>query len=235
MLTEARAEFGWLRDGPVSVQQAALGDFDKAVRAFLDPKNPAKHPAPRRKNGPQGFVIRDTKTRRVSRKWGEVFVPKAGWVRFRWSRDLPKLNTAGLTRKPKARPDPAQAGAFLPNRRRQKAGLNRGILASAWGALATRSEQKAAASGCTVLYVDPRFTSQQCHACGHTAAENRDSQAVFRCVQCGHNDHADRNAARNILARGLAQPAVPAHAPGHGVKRPRKTRELAAGTTQAAA
>jgi ribosomal protein L37AE/L43A len=72
------------------------------------------------------------------------------------------------------------------------------------------------ASGVAVIYIDPRFTSQQCHVCGHTARGNRDSQAMFRCQQCGHSDHADVNAARNILARGLATMAVPAPAPGHG-------------------
>jgi putative transposase len=147
---------------------------------------------------------------------------------------LERLNTPGMTRKPKPKPDPDSAGAFLPNRARAKAGLSGGILASAWGVLAGRAQEKAEASGCSVICVDPRFTSQQCHACGHTEKGNRDSQAVFRCLRCGHHDHADANAARNILARGLAaRAAVPAQAPGHGAKRPRKTRKLAAGTTQA--
>jgi transposase len=151
---------------------------------------------------------------------------------------LEKLNTKGMTRRPRPQPDPQRAGAWLPNRARAKAGLNRAILASCWGILSRRLEQKAAASGGTVSYVDPRFTSQQCHACGHTAAGNRESQAVFRCQQCGHADQADANAARNILARGLALTKgeiIPAHAPGHGAPRPRKTAQAAAGTTRRAA
>jgi transposase len=115
-----------------------------------------------------------------------------------------ELNTPAMVRKPKAKPDPEQRGGFLANGARSKAGLNRAILGSCWGLLAQRADQKAAASGAAVVYVDPRFTSQQCHVCGHTAPGNRDSQAVFRCQQCGHGDHADVNAARNILARGLA-------------------------------
>jgi putative transposase len=82
MLTEARQEFGWLRAGSSSVQAQALRDFDIAMSAFLDPKNPAKRPKPRSKRGTQGFVIRDTKARRVSRHVGEVLVPKCGWVRL---------------------------------------------------------------------------------------------------------------------------------------------------------
>ncbi|MFL6217217.1 MAG: zinc ribbon domain-containing protein, partial [Actinomycetes bacterium] len=43
----------------------------------------------------------------------------------------------------------------------------------------------------------PAYTSQRCSACGHVAPENRESQA-FRCVACGHQGHADVNAALNI-------------------------------------
>jgi putative transposase len=55
-----------------------------------------------------------------------------------------------------------------------------------------------------VLVVDPRNTSRTCPACGHVSAENRKTQAVFRCVRCGHAADADVNAARNILAAGHA-------------------------------
>ncbi len=148
-----------------------------------------------------------------------------------------KLNARAMVRKPGPKPDPDQPGAFLPNRRRQKAGLNRGILASCWGLLATRSEQKAAASGAVVLYVDPRHSSQECRQYGHIASSSRESQAVFRCVACGNKDHADANAAKNVLARGLACLAVPAQAPGAPGIRPRKTpvNSGAAGTTREAA
>ena len=89
-----------------------------------------------------------------------------------------------------------------------KAGLNRRIAASAWATLVGRTRQKADASpGCEVVLVDPRGTSRECSACGHTAAENQPSQAVFCCVACGHSEHADVNAAKNIRARGLRVPA----------------------------
>jgi IS605 OrfB family transposase len=92
---------------------------------------------------------------------------------------------------------------------RAKAGLNRSIHAAGWGQLATRLEHKAPGR---VEEIDPAYTSQTCHACGHCAAENRESQAVFRCRACGHTDHADVNAAKNIAvgrtvtARGALQP-----------------------------
>jgi len=135
---------------------------------------------------------------------------------------LEKLNIPGMVRKPKAKPDPEQRGGFLANGARSKAGLNRAILGSCWGLLARRAAQKAAASSAAVIYVDPRFTSQQCHVCGHTAPGNRDSQAVFRCQRCGHSDHADVNAARNILARGLATMEGPCARPGARGPCPRK-------------
>jgi IS605 OrfB family transposase len=91
---------------------------------------------------------------------------------------------------------------------RRKASLNRRIAASAWSALVVRTQQKAEASnGSTVRFVKARDTSRECSACGHVAAENRPSQAVFYCVACRHAEHADVNAAKNIRARGLRVPA----------------------------
>jgi transposase len=78
---------------------------------------------------------------------------------------------------------------------RQKAGLNRAILAAGWGRLVVRLEHKAPGR---VVRVDPAYTSQTCNACGYRARDNRESQAVFRCVACGHRANADVNAARNI-------------------------------------
>ncbi len=80
---------------------------------------------------------------------------------------------------------------------RQKAGLNREILASGWGLLARRLEQKAPGR---VEKVSPAFTSQRCSACGHVDGKSRESQAGFRYTACGFACHADVNAARNIAA-----------------------------------
>jgi hypothetical protein len=36
-----------------------------------------------------------------------------------------------------------------------------------------------------VVYVDPRYTSQGCSACGHVSKKNRPNQATFACMSCG--------------------------------------------------
>jgi transposase len=93
-LTAARTEHDWLRAGSQTVQQQALRDFARAVTAFFDPGNPARRPSWRKAGRDEGFQIvgqrgRQWDVRRVSRRVGEVWVPKAGWVRFRWSRAVP--------------------------------------------------------------------------------------------------------------------------------------------------
>lgn len=60
---------------------------------------------------------------------------------------------------------------------------------------------KAEEWGCMVAAVDPRHTSQQCSACGHTARNNRRSRGRFVCRVCGFELHADLNASRNIAAK----------------------------------
>jgi putative transposase len=95
--------------------------------------------------------------------------------------------------------------AELPGRRvRQKAGLNRAILSKGWGRFLLQLEHAARYHGAQVVKVEPAYTSQICSDCGRCAKENRESQAVFRCTACGYADHADVNAAKNILAAGLA-------------------------------
>ena len=85
-----------------------------------------------------------------------------------------------------------------------KRGLNRQIHNQAWGAFRRRLTDKTTAAGVELAAVNPAGTSQRCHRCGHTAPENRESQAVLRCRRCGHSDNADANAAKNILAAGRA-------------------------------
>jgi putative transposase len=314
-LTAARAEHLWLAEGAYAVQREALRDFDKAMRAFY--KGSRGRPSWRKASKDEGFGFTGPPgrgVRRVSRRWGQVWVPKIGWVRFRWSKAVSiGLQTYRVTRDPSGRwhiafmciPDVIEApgngkvvgidrgvavsaalstGELLQvprltrgetrrmrrlerklararpgsNRRkkvktavaklkarqadkrkdwveklsttlarefdlirlenlkvagmtksakgtadfpgrnvRAKAGLNRGILGSAWGVLARRLEDKAPGR---VEKVPPAYTSQRCSACGHVAAENRKSQADFACRVCGFACNADVNAARNIAA-----------------------------------
>jgi putative transposase len=91
-LTAARVEHPWLAAGSQKVQQQALRDFAQAVAAFFDPGNPARRPSWRKAGRNEGFrvvALRPGQVRRLSRNAGEVWVPKAGWVRFRWSRAVP--------------------------------------------------------------------------------------------------------------------------------------------------
>nr|WP_245393793.1 transposase [Allomeiothermus silvanus] len=66
-------------------------------------------------------------------------------------------------------------------------------------------EYKAALKGVRVVAVDPRHTSQECPRCGHTARENRKSQALFRCQCCGFQHNADWVAAHNVALRAGPQ------------------------------
>jgi putative transposase len=90
----------------------------------------------------------------------------------------------------------AKGSAQKPGKNiRQKSGLNREILASGWGRLIRRLEDKASGRR-----VNPALTSQRCSACGHIAAESRKSQALFSCIACAYIENADVNAAKNIAA-----------------------------------
>jgi putative transposase len=333
-LSEARAAAPWLAVGSVIIQQQALRDFHAAYASWLGslrewrsrganrpPEERAAAPSPpswRKRGRREGFrivAVRPQDVRRLNRRWGQVLVPKLGWVRFRWSRPAPAAKSYRITRDragrwhvafaavPAAIPAPgngevvgvdrgvrvsaalstgelltvaslrpaerrrlrllerrkarqrngsrrrertklavARLKARETDRRRdwtekvstdlarrfdlicvedldvramtrtasgtverpgrgvrQKTGLNRGILASGWGKLVGRLEQKAPGR---VQRIPAAHTSQRCSACGHVAAESRQSQTAFRCVACAWAGNADYNAARNIAAAG---------------------------------
>ncbi|WP_414657755.1 RNA-guided endonuclease InsQ/TnpB family protein [Deinococcus sp. VB343] len=83
-----------------------------------------------------------------------------------------------------------------------RSNLSRSISDVGWSAFYDILRGKAESAGRVVVRVPPQYTSQRCNQCGHTCRENRDNE-VFKCVSCGHEDHADWNAAKNILARAL--------------------------------
>ena len=97
-LTAARRELAWLRAGSQMVQQQALRDFDQAMKNFFAGTH--RRPSFRKAGRSDGFRIVALKpghVRRLSRKAGEVWVPKAGWVRFRWSRAVPVAQSYRVT------------------------------------------------------------------------------------------------------------------------------------------
>ena len=54
-----------------------------------------------------------------------------------------------------------------------------------------------------VSTVQASYTSKMCPMCGCIEDENRPNQETFECVECGHKDNADFNAAKNIKNRVL--------------------------------
>ncbi len=85
-----------------------------------------------------------------------------------------------------------------------KSGLNKAILRQGWSAFITQLKYKVENTGSYLLPVPAHNTSNKCSKCGFISKENRKTQAKFVCTQCNHFENADLNAARNILAAGLA-------------------------------
>lgn len=103
-----------------------------------------------------------------------------------------------------------------------KSGLNRAILSKGWHQFALALVSAARYTGTTLVKVPAAYTSQRCSACGHVDPKSRESQAVFRCTHCPHHEHADVNAAKNVLAAGLAVTACEDQSRPAGRARSRK-------------
>src|SRR5205814_4735565 len=81
-------------------------------------------------------------------------------------------------------------------------------------------EYKAQRHGRTVVAVDRWYpSSKTCSACGHLLAELSLSTRMWQCPSCGARHDRDVNAAKNILAAGLAIARdSPGNACGAGVR-----------------
>jgi putative transposase len=113
------------------------------------------------------------------------------------------LSLHHMVRRPKAKQD--ENGKYLHNGAAAKGGLNKSILDAGWASFIELVKHKAAWAGVTVIEVDPKKTSQICSAC-HKEGEHKDlSVRTHICAYCGIVLDRDKNAAINILDRGLGR------------------------------
>ena len=167
---------------------------------------------------------RDTKKklRKVNREIANI---RKNWV-HQTTRELADRCGTIATEDLKVREMTASAKGTIENpgkNVRQKAGLNRGMLDTAFGEIRRNLKYKCG----RLTEVDPAYTSQTCSECGHTDKENRKTQSRFQCVCCGFVSNADTNAAVNIRRLGMAQ----LHEEGVGISTAPVNREIDARLT----
>jgi transposase len=81
------------------VQQQALRDHAQAMKGFF--ARTRGKPTWRKAGRDEGFrivAVKPEHVRRLGRKTGAVWIPKAGWVRFRWSRATAAAKSYRVTR-----------------------------------------------------------------------------------------------------------------------------------------
>jgi len=83
-LTAARADSPWLAGGSQTMRQQALRDFARAMAGLFARTH--GRPSWRKAGRDEGFRVTGRRgkqwdVRRLNRNWGQVRVPKAGWVR----------------------------------------------------------------------------------------------------------------------------------------------------------
>ena len=109
--------------------------------------------------------------------------------------------------------------------------LARAISDCGWGEFRRQLEYKCQRAGRELVVLDRWYpSSKTCSACGHLLAELSLSTRQWRCPSCGARHDRDLNAAKNILAAGLAVArGSPGDACGADVRHPGSPRtQLAA-------
>ena len=98
-LTQARADLDWMADLPAQSAQQVLRHLDRAYGNWWNPDHPAGAPERRKRRARMSvpFPGQAVSVERLNRKWGQVRLPKLGWVRFRWSRTPGDVRNATVT------------------------------------------------------------------------------------------------------------------------------------------
>jgi len=81
--------------------------------------------------------------------------------------------------------------------------LAKSIADASWSTLINMLEYKAKWYGRTFLKVNPNYTSQDCNVCNNRNSELTLKDREWTCSECGTHHDRDKNAAINILNRGL--------------------------------
>lgn len=83
--------------------------------------------------------------------------------------------------------------------------LAKSIADASWSEFVRQLTYKAQWAGRTLVGIDRWYpSSKRCSNCGHTVAKLPLSVRLWTCPECGSTNDRDVNAARNILAAGLA-------------------------------
>jgi putative transposase len=98
--------------------------------------------------------------------------------------------------------------------------LAKAISDCGWGTFRAMLEYKAAKAGRHLIVIDRWYpSSKTCSACGHLLAELSLKTRTWQCPSCGTRHDRDINAAKNILAAGLAVTACGADVSHSGSSR----------------
>ena len=109
----------------------------------------------------------------------------------------------------------------------QKFGKRMNQRLSAWdrGDIVTALEELCSLYGVELVKVNPAYTSRKCSRCGHIEKANRQGDK-FKCKKCGVEEHADVNAAKNILASYLSSTSIPLSASPEDVLEIEKANQI---------
>ncbi len=225
LLPAWKLEHPWLKESPSQALQQALKDVEGAYKNFFEKR--ADFPRFKRKGKGKGEGFRFPQGFKIDQGNQRLFLPKLDWIRYRNSREIAgtaknvtvshsgKWYASIQTEREVERPVPVATSAVgLDMGIVRFATLSDGSCISPLGSFKKHERRlkkyqrrmsrkvKFSWRGAILIAAPAHHTSQTCPACGHVAKQSRQTQALFACVDCGHEENADVVGAINVLARG---------------------------------